>query len=110
MALVVNIPFSELRAVEQAGEEWQCEYTFNSKRCASRRVKDDMKYCDVHDRWAQTAMAALGAPLPKDLMSTQLFLAFAMDQVMNQSGTRSDAEIHAIMMLARVMAKNAGYL
>jgi hypothetical protein len=55
-------------------------------------------------------MAELRAPLPVDLLSTQIFLAFALSEVMNVKGNRTDAEIQGIISLAKVMAKNAGYL
>ena len=73
-------------------------------------MKDDYRYCDLHDRWERTAMAELGAPLPMDARSTQLFLALALSEVMNRRGNRTDAEIQGIISLAQLMAKNACYL
>jgi hypothetical protein len=110
MAIVVDVPFDKLRKVEDVPEEWQCEYAFNGKRCTSRRMSDEDPFCDLHDRWETTAMAELRAPLPVDLLSTQIFLAFALSEVMNVKGNRTDAEIQGIISLAKVMAKNAGYL
>ena len=110
MALVVDVPYEKLRPADEVSDEWRCEYAFAGVRCVRRRVQENYKFCDVHDRWEQTAMATLGAPLPVDGLSTQLFLAMALHEVMGQRQRRTDAEIQAIMTLAKLMAKNAGYL
>src|SRR4051812_27782443 len=110
MSIIVDVPHEKLRPMEQPPDEWRCEYAFNGKRCASKRMKETRRFCDVHDRWEQTAMAEIGSPLPVDGLSTQIFLAYALDEVMNKHERRTDAEIQAIMSLAKLMAKNAGYL
>lgn len=107
MAIVVDVRVAEPMVV---AEEWRCEYSFDGMRCEGRRVKDDCRYCDLHDRWEHTAMAELGAPLPVDARSTQLFLALALSEVMNRRGNRTDAEIQGIISLAKLMAKNACFL
>jgi hypothetical protein len=110
MAIVVDVPFEKLRKLEDVPEEWRCEYAFNGKRCVNRRAGEEDRFCDLHDRWESTAMAMLGSPLPVDVLSTQVFLGFALNEVMNAKGNRTDAEIQGILSLAKLMAKNSGYL
>jgi hypothetical protein len=110
MAIIVDVPLDKLRRVDELADEVRCKYEFNGKRCGARRMNDEVRCCDLHERWNETALARMGSPVPVDVLSTQIFLAFALNEVMNERGDRTDAEIQGILSLAKLMAKNAMFL
>lgn len=89
-------------------ERERCEYWIGEERCPRRKWQQRAKYCDMHESWQYTELALKGAPLPLNPMSLQVFLAKAVSEVI--SGNKSDVQVRAVLMLVKMMQRNAAWL
>jgi hypothetical protein len=71
-------------------------------------VHAQAKYCELHEGWQSAELARAGAPLPLNPMDMQLFLAKAIDQVI--IGQKSDVQVRAVLMLVKLMERNARWI
>ena len=105
MAVAVRVP---ARADALGADEERCGYWLGEERCPRRKVHAQSKYCELHESWQTAELARQGAPLPLNPMDMQLFLAKAVDQVI--SGQKSDVQVRAVLMLVKLMERNARWI
>ena len=108
MALEVKAPRSGEALGAGIPEGERCGHWLGEERCPQRRSHAEARYCELHGGWQSAELARWGAPLPVSPMSFQLFLAKAIDQVL--TGQKSDVQVRAVLMLVKLMQRNAHWI